>query len=59
MLVLTRHIGQSIQIGKDIVITVSEIRGSQARIAIDAPKHVKIMRTELLNEDSRDAGRRL
>ena len=34
MLVLTRHLNQSIMIGDDIEITVVEIRGDQIRIGI-------------------------
>lgn len=47
MLVLSRMNGESINIGDDIVITVSKIRGNTVRIGIDAPKNVKIVRTEI------------
>jgi len=42
---------QSFQIGDDILITVARIDETQVRIAIDAPKDVKIMRSELLEAD--------
>ena len=48
MLVLTRRVQESIAIGDDIVITVSEIRGDSVRIAIQAPRSVRIFRGELL-----------
>ena len=47
MLVLSRNEGQSITIGKDIVITVLATRGSQVRIGISAPKDVAVHRTEV------------
>jgi len=47
MLVLTRRPGEGLKIGKDIVVTVLGIKGSQVRIGLDAPKHVPIHRQEL------------
>lgn len=47
MLVLSRRPLESIQIG-DIRVTVVQIRGGAVRLAIDAPKEVPIIRTELL-----------
>ena len=47
MLVLTRKRGESIRIGDDIVITLSGINGSRAGIAIDAPRDIPIIRSEL------------
>lgn len=46
MLVLSRKVLESIQVGEDIVVSVVEIRGGKVRIGIDAPKHVQIMRAE-------------
>ena len=48
MLVLTRRIGESIQIGKDIVVVVLEMHSGQVRLGVDAPREVSIFRTELL-----------
>lgn len=47
MLVLSRHVGEEIRIGDDIRIFVSVIQGDRVKLAIDAPKHKRIMRTEL------------
>lgn len=47
MLVLTRKQGESIVIGQDIVITVIEVRGTQVRIGIDAPRNVQVHREEV------------
>ena len=47
MLILTRAKGESIMIGDEIVITVVEVRGSQVRIGIEAPKEVDVHREEI------------
>lgn len=49
MLILTRKQGESFMLGEDIEICVSEISGDRIRIAIDAPKDVKILRKELID----------
>lgn len=48
MLVITRKTSESILIGSDIEITVTEIGGERVKIGINAPKGVPIMRKELL-----------
>ena len=50
MLVLTRRLNQSIQIGDDIVVTVLEVRGDQVRIGIEAPRTTRIHRAEILQQ---------
>ncbi|WP_338655517.1 carbon storage regulator CsrA [Sporosarcina psychrophila] len=52
MLVLSRKKGESIWLGDQIEITISEIKGDQVRIAINAPKNVTILRGELIKEVS-------
>lgn len=47
MLVLTRRVGESILIGDDIEVKVSEIGGSQARLTFFAPDDVAIVRKEI------------
>lgn len=47
MLVLTRKPNQQLQIGDGIVITVVKIRGNTIRLGIEAPKDVRILRSEL------------
>ncbi len=49
MLVLTRRSNQSIMIGKDIVVTVLEVRGEQVRIGIQAPRDVEVHREEVFD----------
>lgn len=47
MLVLSRRENESIVIGDRVTVTIVEIRGNQVRLAIEAPKEVRILRTEL------------
>lgn len=47
MLILTRRPGESIIIGNDIKITFLDIKGSQLRIGIQAPKHLMVHREEI------------
>lgn len=48
-LVLTRRAGESIDIGNGLLkITVTEVRGDNVRIAISAPREMKVMRSELI-----------
>ncbi|MEA4848939.1 MAG: carbon storage regulator CsrA [Clostridiaceae bacterium] len=48
MLVLTRKKDEAVVIGDDIEIIISEISEDKVRIAIKAPKNVKIFRKELI-----------
>lgn len=47
MLVLTRKPRQQIMIDDNIVINVVEVQGDNVRIAIDAPRDVRIYRGEI------------
>ena len=47
MLVLTRKPRQQIMIGDDIIVNVVEVQGENVRIAIEAPREVKIYRGEI------------
>lgn len=47
MLVLTRKINESIQIGDDIEITILEMKGDQIKLGITAPKSIEIHRKEI------------
>jgi carbon storage regulator len=48
MLVLTRRLMEKLYIGGDICVTVVRLEGGQVRLGIDAPKHVPVVRAELL-----------
>ena len=46
MLMIKRKVGESITIGGTIVITVKA--GGTTNLAIDAPREIEVVRTELL-----------
>jgi len=48
MLVLTRKKDEAVVIGDDIEIIISEISEDKVKIAIKAPKNIKIFRKELI-----------
>lgn len=52
MLVLSRKIGERIDIDGGITVTIVRIDGIRVAIGIDAPDEVKIMRRELLPPDA-------
>lgn len=47
MLVLSRRVGERIVIGDNITVIVRRVARDRVSLAIDAPPHVRIMRTEL------------
>ena len=55
MLLLTRSSDESIIIDGGIKITVLEIRGSQVKIGIDAPKEVKVYCEEIVERMQAEA----
>ncbi|MBT5020708.1 carbon storage regulator [Planctomicrobium sp.] len=50
MLVLTRKAGETIHIGDDVVLKVSEVSGNRVKICIDAPKVLRILRGEVAEQ---------
>ena len=58
MLILTRKLGESINIGEEIKISVLGIHGRQVRIGIEAPMNVVVHREEIyvkIQEENRQA----
>ena len=49
MLVLTRKVKQQIQIGENIVVTILHVRGQSVRVGIEAPRQVRVARSEITN----------
>lgn len=49
MLCLSRHAGERILIGNEIVITILRIGPSAVRVGISAPQELPIVREELVN----------
>lgn len=46
-LVLSRKFGESISIGDDIEVKILRNAGGVVRIAVEAPKHIRVLRSEL------------
>ena len=47
MLILSRRIGRSIEIGEKITVTVLEIKDGQVRLGINAPREIPVHREEV------------
>ena len=58
MLVLTRQLNagdkSTICIGKDVEITLVEVRGDQVRIGVQAPREMTVDRTEIWEQKQRE-----
>ncbi|HUY88069.1 MAG TPA: carbon storage regulator [Pirellulales bacterium] len=52
MLVLTRKAQQQIQIGNNIVITILHVKGQAVRVGIEAPRDVRVIRSEIKHKDA-------
>ena len=56
MLSITRDLKKnSVIIGDDITVRVVAISGGQVKLAIEAPKECKILRSELLEKQEKSA----
>jgi carbon storage regulator len=47
MLILTRHVGETVMIGEDVTVTVLGTKGTQVRIGVNAPKSIPVHREEI------------
>ena len=47
MLVLSRKVGERIHVGENVVLEIRRIAGNRVTLALDAPRHVRILRGEL------------
>ena len=62
MLILTRRLGESINIGDNIKVSVLGVSGRQVRLGIDAPSDVVVHREEVyvrIQEENRKASKSL
>lgn len=53
MIVLTRRIGERIYIGDDIIIEVVDTEGTRAKVGVDAPREVLVLREEVTNHHTK------
>ncbi|MFM8328460.1 MAG: carbon storage regulator [Pirellulaceae bacterium] len=54
MLVLARRENERIVVGDEIVITVVRLANDKVRIGIEAPDHIKVLRSELMDREEAD-----
>lgn len=55
MLVLSRHVGESIMIGDDIEVIIRDVNGlSLVKIGIKAPAHIAVHRKEIYEQIKTD-----
>ena len=54
MLVLSRKVGERINIGNDVVLEVTAINATRVLIGLVAPKKVRILRSELVSKDKNE-----
>lgn len=47
MLILTRRVGETLVIGDDVRVVVIEVKGSQVKLGINAPKSTPVHREEV------------
>ena len=57
MLVLSRKVTESIRIGDNITVKVVRLSGNCVKIAIEAPKEIKVLRGELIGKDTDETPR--
>jgi len=58
MLILTRKVGEVIAIGDDVQVYVVDIKGSQVKLGIRAPRNIEVHREEIylrIQEENRRA----
>lgn len=58
MLILTRKTGEELVINGNIHVRVLDSKGHRARIGIDAPRHVTVLRREVMGEQPPTSSRR-
>jgi carbon storage regulator len=57
MLILTRRVGETVMVGRDITVQVVGVKGTQVRLGIGAPKDIAIHRKEIyerINVEAQD-----
>ena len=52
MLILSRKSGETIWIGEDVELVISEVKGDQVKIGIRAPRSIEVVRGELRQDVS-------
>lgn len=47
MLVLSRKVGEQLKIGGNVTLKVIRVSGNRVTVGVEAPKEVRVVRTEL------------
>ena len=47
MLILTRRVGETLMVGDEITVVVLDVKGTQVRLGINAPRDVAVHREEV------------
>ncbi len=50
MLILTRRVGETLMIGDDVTVTILDVKGSQVRVGVSAPKEIAVHREEIYQQ---------
>lgn len=50
MLILTRRIGEVLNIGQDVTVQILGVKGHQVRLGINAPKEIAVHRKEIFDK---------
>jgi carbon storage regulator len=54
MLVLSRRVGERIDVGDDISVCIVSMKGGVVRVGVEAPEDVKILRSELQRDETNE-----
>jgi carbon storage regulator len=54
MLILTRRVGETVMIGKEVTVVVLGVKGNQVRMGINAPRTVAVHREEIFERIKRE-----
>ena len=56
MLVIKRKLGESFEMGDNIVVTINQLTAGYVSLAIHAPKSINIVRSEIKHKEPRPQG---
>jgi carbon storage regulator len=59
MLILTRRVGETLMVGDEITVVVLDVKGTQVRLGINAPRDVDVHREEIYERVQREKAQQL